>query len=305
MKYPHCIGDLPTEQKLYDWKKLFLRTLTAKDLLAIHQVNKIKYRQHEQLIRIIQDLVSVDITHMADCDFLYLLLWLRKASFPHLPNTVTYRCLNPVWQDSNNAIHKVSHERAHELGLTYRSCDQQNSELIRVYKPIVRWLPDDFTPHPDIDLPRISTLADCADYMEENPADEFAYLARWVRQGSTFKAKLNYLLYQKDWALYDAIKAYSTHMDCGYYEQFALNCSACGNRVIHTMQPSIMDVFSGSREEDLYNMFYNLMSTFKVAPDLNIPMKLLLFNHSNMLVDKAEAKKRQEAEKLKNQYKPR
>jgi hypothetical protein len=287
------IGDLPTGAATYDFDRLYMRQFILEDLQLLHHGMTTKTRPHQHIIRAVQLTCSQDISRLTDGDFLYIMAWLRKQSFPDFPIQAQYICHNPVYVNVKNNIGQFPDAKtAAKEGYRLQPCGASNKILVRQNKVKIYTLEDDdlVIKHPDIDFARVETLTDYHEYIEANPRDKYvADLARWVKKGKTFKAKLTYLMAQKDFTLFDEIERTKTKYFHGVTENIQLVCGQCNHTRWHESNPSLLSFFSDNTDKDIYNMSYNLMSQFGAAPDLKLPARMFIYHHSTLVADRRDA----------------
>lgn len=287
------IGDLLTGAATYDFDRLYMRQFILEDLQLLHHGMTSRTRPHQHIIRAVQLTCSQDITQLTDGDFLYIMAWLRKQSFPDFPIQAKYVCHNPVYTNAKNNIgHFDNAADAAKQKFYLRPCGAENKILVRQNKVKIYTLEDDdlTIDHPDIDFARVRTLTDYYEHIEKNPRDKYvAELARWVKKGTTFRAKLLYLLAQEDFKLWDAIEAHKKRYFHGVTENIQLVCGQCNHVRWHESNPCLLKFFSDNTDKDIYNMSYNLMSQFGAAPDLKLPARMFIYHHSTLVADRRDA----------------
>lgn len=287
------IGDLPTGAATYDFDRLYMRQFILEDLQLLHHGMTSKVRPHQHIIRAVQLTCNQDITRLTDGDFIYVMAWLRKQSFPEFPIQAKYTCQNPVYVNANNNIGTfASPAEAAAQKFSLHPCGAVNKLLVRKNFVKVYTLDDDdlVIKHPEIDFARVETLTDYHEHIDENPRDKHvADLARWVKRGKTFKAKLMYLLAQPDFKLFDEIEKTKDHYFHGITENIQLVCGQCNHERWHESNPCLLKFFSDNTDKDIYNMSYNLMSQFGAAPDLKLPARMFIYHHSTLVADRRDA----------------
>lgn len=291
------IGDLPSGGATYDFKRLFIRPFELRELGLLHQGMNSSVRPHQHIIRAVQMVCSADVGQLSDGDFVYTMAWLRRHSYPEFPIQASYVCQNMIWTDSRNVIQYPDDKKeALRKGFVYKPCGANNpKEIVRQNKVIVHTLEDDdlVIQHKEIDFPRVNTLTDFYELVEEQPHMKYvADLARWVRGGKTLKAKLLYLMAQKDMSLVDDIEEHKKKYFHGITERMRLVCSQCNNTMFHESHPTLLNFFADNSDKDLYNMSYNLMSQFGVAPDMGLPVKMFMYHHSTLVSDRRDAEQK-------------
>jgi hypothetical protein len=148
-------------------------------------------------------------------------------------------------------------------------------------------------PYDDLDFPRVSTLSDFNEYVEEHKwMRHIAEVSRWIKQGKSFKAKLHYLLAQPDNELYERILAVRDKYHHGISQTMRLRCGVCNHTFTHESPPRLLSFFADNSEQDIFNISYNLLSGFGMQPDMKMPAKLFLYHHSTLAKDRKEAEAR-------------
>lgn len=296
------IGDLPTGGATYDFDRLYVRQFVLEDLQLLHHGMTTRVRPHQHIIRAVQLACSQDISRLTDGDFVYVMAWLRKQSFPEFPIQAKYTCSNPVYVNAKNNIGVFSDTKeAAKAGYRLQPCGAENKILVRQTRVNVHSLEDDddlVINHPEIDFARIETLTDYHEHIDENPRDKYvADLARWIRKGTTFKSKLKYLLAQPDFKLYDEIEKMKKKYFHGITESIRLDCGQCNHVRWHESDPVLLKFFADNTDKDIYTMSYNLMSQFGAPPDMKLPARMFMFHHSTLVADRRDAEnKRKQAQ---------
>lgn len=292
------IGDLatgnPAYNDSYDFDRIYLREFLVKELHLLHTGMAARTRPHQHIIRAVQMACSVDVNQLTDGDFMLVMAHLRKRSFPEIPVRAEYTCMNKVYTNDAGKIGPgMGAADAKRLGYTLKPCGYHQVETVHQTSTKVTTLEDDDNKiqHPQIDFPRVGTLTDFYEYVGDNPRMKYVgELARWVKSGKTFKAKLAYLLAQPDMKLFQDIEKLKDKYFHGVTEVVRLRCSKCGNIMMHESSPSMLKFFADNTEKDVYNMMYNLMSQFHVATDLNTPVRMFLYLHQTL----AQARKEEQ-----------
>lgn len=298
------IGDLPSGGATYTFDRIYLRQFDLQELPLLHYGMTTRVRPHEHIIRAVSMACNVDITQLTDGDFCYVMAWLRRHSYPDFPVHAKYTCLHPVWTrtlDKTIGDPKMSKVEAKAKGYIMLPCGGENTEMIHRVEVVVYTLDDDdlVIKHPEVDFARVSTLNDYYMFVEDNPhAKYMAGLARWVKSGTTFRAKYAYLKAQKNLDLWEAIEELREKYFHGITEKIRLRCGQCNNVRFHETEPSLLKFFADNTEQDIYNMSYNLMSQFGVNPDMKSPAKMFMYHHNQLAADR-----RAQEQKLREQQK--
>lgn len=287
------IGDLLSGAATYDFDRLYVRQFVLEDLQLLHHGMTTRVRPHQHIIRAVQLACDRDISQLTDGDFLYVMAWLRKQSFPDFPIQATYTCNHMVYVNEKNNIGEFDDPKeAAKRGYNLQPCGANNRVLVRQTGMKIHTLDDDdlVIQHPEIDFARVNTLTDYHEYIDENPRDKYvADLARWVKKGNTFKAKLRYLLAQPDFKLFDAIEQTRKKYFHGITETMQLVCGQCNHVRIHESDPVLLKFFADNTDKDIYTMSYNLMSQFGAPPDMKLPARMFMFHHSTLVADRRDA----------------
>lgn len=293
------IGDLPTGFSPYtDFKQLLVRQFTVAELQLLHHAMHSSSKPYSHIIRAVQLACSADVAQLTDGDFEYVMAWQRLHSFPKVPLQVSWRCQNQIWaHDDTNRIgdQNMDTKTAAIKGYHREVCNNANVLIVNNAQVAVHTLDDNnlTLPYADLDFPRVSTLSDFNEFVEENKwMRHVAEVARWVKQGKTFQAKLKYLQAQPDNELYERILAVRSEYHHGITEKMTLRCTTCGHSFTHESSPRLLSFFADNSETDLFNISYNLLSGFGMQPDMNMPAKIFLYHHSTMAKDRQEAEAR-------------
>jgi len=293
------IGDLPTGFSPYEFKQMYVRQFVVEELNLLHTAMRTRVRPYDQLIRAVQLTCSIPVRQLTDGDFEYLLAWLRKTSFPDFPVVAKYTCKNKVWLKPDNGIEfDLPPEECAKKGYVFGPCNGENTEIVKKTVLKVHMLDDDdlTIQDKDIDFPRVATLTDYYEYIEENPHMRYVgALARWVKAGKDFKAKLAFLMAQPNMDLLERIENIKTRYYHGITESMTLKCGQCGGTSPHEAQPRLLHFFASNSEQDIYNMYYNMIAHFGVAPDLKLPAKMFFYHHATFVQDRREAEQKAQA----------
>lgn len=299
------IGDLPTGFTPYGFKELYVREFTLAELKLLYIGMHSRTKPIEHIVRAVQHCCTVPVGELTDGDFEFLLAWLRMHSYPKAPLQVNWKCMkeNLVYKKGRDFWRgpKLSLRDMALKGIELEVCQTNNVETVQAYRTKIVSLDDDdlYLPYDDIDFPRVATMSDFHMHVEENPHDRhMAECARWVKKGSTFRAKMVYLLNMRDNDLYERIQECRKRYHHGVIEVMNLRCRVCDHRWEHQTAPHILSFFADNTEEDIFKIQYNLLSEFGMPFDMNMPAKLFLFNYSSL------AKDRRDAAERKNGFKP-
>lgn len=296
------IGDLPTDFAPYDFDELYIREFTVEDLKLVHMGMRGRVRPLSHILRAIQLCITEDVEVLTDGDLEFIMAWLRLNSYPKGPLLVNWTCnqRNMVYKD-NRTFYRgepLTWQQMAVKNIEYENCDTPNVETVPLGRYTTRIHAFDSKEQatitdPEIDFARAGTLVDFHDYIQENPHDRhMAEIARWVKKGKTFAAKLAYLNAQNDLDLYERIREARKTYHHGVSEVIQLRCRVCDYRWEHTAAPRLLSFFADNTEEDLFAIQYNLLSTFGMQSDPKMPAKMLLFYHSSMVKDKQEEAQR-------------
>lgn len=297
------IGGVPTGFAPYPFKQLLLRQFTVAELQLLHHAMHSKDRPYFHIIRAVQLATSVDVSLLTDGDFEYLMAWLRKHSFPTVPLQVSWKCQQHIWaheEDNHIGDPMMDPHTAAIKGYKREPCAHSNVEIVTFVQPLVHTLDEHLQeiPDPELDFPRVNTLSDFNEYIEEHPYMlHMAEVARWIKAGKTFKAKLAFLNAQPDCELYERIVDTRGKYHHGVSEKMRLNCKMCDHRFVHESSPRLLSFFADNSETDIFNISYNLLSGFGMQPDMSMPAKIFLFHHSQMAKDRQEAELRAKGQK--------
>lgn len=292
------IGGLPTGFAPYPFKQLLIRQFVVAELQLLHHAMHSKDRPYFHIIRAVQLATSVDVSLLTDGDFEYLMAWLRMHSFPQVPLQVSWKCQQYIWaheEDNHIGDPDMDPNTAALKGYKREACAHANVEIVKNAQPMVHELNEwkREIPYADIDFPRVNTLSDFNDYVEETKwMLHMAEVARWVKSGKTFAAKLAYLYAQPDNELYERILKVRDRYHHGITEKMTLNCKMCNHTFKHESSPRLLSFFADNSETDIFNISYNLLSGFGMQPDMNMPAKIFLFHHSQMAKDRQESEQR-------------
>lgn len=290
------IGDLPTGFAPYDFKEMYVREFTLAELKLLYVGMHSRVKPVAHIIRAVQLCCNVDVSQLTDGDFEFLLAWLRMHSYPKAPLQVHWSCKNTnMVYTKDRTFYKGPPLTDREMslrGLKQEVCNTNNVEIVNQYTTKIQTLEDDdlYIKDPDIDFPRVSTLTDFHQHVEEFPHERhMAECCRWMKKGNSFRAKLVYLMSRPDNDLYERILETRKNYHHGILEVMSLRCRECDHRWEHQATPRLLSFFADNTEEDIFKIQYNLLAEFGMQPDMNMPAKIFLFNYSSLAKDKQEA----------------
>lgn len=299
------IGDLPTGIDNYSFDDLYLREFTLAELKLVNIGMHSKNNPIKHIIRAVQACCNRDVMELTDGDFEFVMAWIRKNSYPKAPLLVNWKCthVNVIYKHDRTFYRgePLSDTEMAVKGMEYETCNTNNVEIVNQYRTQVEALDDNCTtlPYPNLDFPRVKTLPDFYNYVQENPHERhMAECCRWLRDGDTFADKLELLYSMEDNYVYETILECKKNFHHGIVEDMNLRCRVCDYRWTYQTSPRITSFFADNTEEDIFKIQYNLLSEFGMQPDMNMPAKMFLFNYSNLSKDK------QDAAESKNGFKP-
>jgi hypothetical protein len=293
------IGELPSGFTRYSFDAVYLREFTLTELKLLYVGMHSNNRPINHIIRAIQMCCSIDVLELTDGDFEFVMAWLRKNSYPKAPLLVNWKCMqhNIVYKDDRTFYTgpPLTEREMHLKGLEGEICKTNNVEIVNKYRTQVEALDDgdELLPYDDLDFPRVSTLSDFHAHVKENPHDRhIAECCRWLREGNTFKEKLEVMYGFEDNDTYERILECKSSYHHGIVEVMQLRCRVCDHTWEHQTAPRLLSFFADNTEEDIFKIQYNLLSEFGMQPDMNMPAKLFLYNYSSLAKDRQNAAER-------------
>ena len=296
------IGDLPTGFSPYDFKELYARPFTVKELVLLYQGGDKTTTNIGRVIRAVNMAISCDVQQLTDGDFEYVLAWLRLFSYPAAPNQVHWTCKNQIVVEKEQHLNvKFDAENMSRTDLEIHNyekivCNTKNVEIVHNAEVVIDALDDDdeIIPYEDVDFPRVKTLAEYQEFVDKNPEQKYeATVARWIKAGNSLKEKMKLL---ENGSV--SIQMYRHILECmkrykhGISEKMVLKCRVCKNRIEYSAKPEITTFFAANSEQNILDMQYTLLSELKMQPDDDMPAKTLLYHYSSLAKDKQEEKER-------------
>lgn len=295
------IGDLPSGFFLYDWKELYIRPFSVKELPLLSLGAHSRYNGVSHLLRAVDITITQSVLDLTDGDFEFIIAWLRKYSFPSTPLIVKWHCINNVWMFKNRRIWDQetppTKKQISDNEMFEGPCDTNNVEIVHNSQMRITSLDDDWrNDDPELDLPRMRTYSDYYEHVQEQPHYRLmGMVARYVRAGETYRDKL--AIVENDMDLYDRAYTLMEKSKHGIYESMTLKCRSCDNKVPHTALPNYRTFFPESNEQEIADVQYNLMTQFHTPPNDNMSSLTLFYHHSCLVRDKKEEEQRRQTAK--------
>lgn len=293
------IGDLPTGFAPYAFDRLYVREFTISELKLLHQGMHSRVRPIEHTLRAVQQCVTVPVMELTDGDLEFVMTWLRIHSYPRAPLQVSWKCrqINVVDKKSRDFYKgpPLSDKDMQRRGLEHETCNVNNVNIVQKYGTSIHTLESDnlHITYEGVDFPRTSTLSDFFTWVDEDPEmRHILEVARWVKEGTTLKDKLEALCDSPDMELYENIDKCRREYKHGVEDSMELKCRECDYTWTHHSTPKLLSFYADNTEEDLFRIQYNLLSEFGHQYNPNMPAKLLLFNYSSLAKDRQDAAER-------------
>jgi hypothetical protein len=239
------IGDLPSGQKPYDFKQLFCRPLSVKELKLISQAASMDDVNY--LIRAVDLVIDQDVSNLTVGDFFYVLMWLRIKSFPKTPLAVNWKCRAKYFVEvkedgSNGPVFPKSDATQEMLELKMikeLQCSSQNTDLVRLSTMDILCIPDDFAGlDKDLDYPRVKLLPELIEFGKDKDMAFLVPVAQWLKAGKTLKDKIDILEKEPNLELYERLVDINDTIVHGVKETIKLVCPVCNTEYSHALEIS-------------------------------------------------------------------
>lgn len=250
------IGNLPSNFFPYDFKILYIRPFTVRELRLISKAAVLKEMQH--LLRAIDLVISVDINDISIGDFYYILMWLRIHSMPKTPYVIEWLCEVPVFIDletSQRVFYDAPGFNAQDLASQPEkygqvpSCGTHNSEIIHMSDVKILSLDEDnFESLPpaagtvEFDFPRVRNLLEIQEAVADPELKLIAGPAQWIK-APTFKDKVDILEATPDLDIFDSASVLNEQIIHGIQETTTLTCRGCGIKRPHALTLDALSFF--------------------------------------------------------------
>lgn len=207
------------------------------------------------MVEALDEVLDIDAATLTDGDFYYLLAYQRLVNYDQEESP-----LQAIWECSSTLFHSEDEnrtythreirdfvdayiaasedERKHMTDpatrvVTTQVCGHRNVHSLTMDDLAVMRLDSDLKLDPDLDFPRVGTLAD-AIARASNP-DEAALIqaARWVKAGSTLDAKMDILVNQDNLNLFQKCLRADTLIRHGISRILRVPCEKCGHPADH------------------------------------------------------------------------
>jgi len=309
------MGDLPTGFGPYEEhgiKKIYIRPFCVRELSLLTMGSSLGARGVGHILRAVDMAISCDVNILTDGDYEYVMAWLRLNSYPKAPSLVKWKCkkLNVI-ESKGRAFYtkpdafQMTEKELKARGLEYEVCNADNNEIVHNVKTDIMTFDDDdlVMPYDDLDFPRINTMVELLQLLEDHPElEHHARIARWVKEGITLKEKMRIIEDQEDFEMYSRIQECIKRFKHGIQEDMHLRCRTCGNEIDYKAKPNLLTFFANNSEKDILDIQYTLLSELKLQPNDDMPAKTLLYHHSCLAKDKQAEEERK---RLQNAVKKR
>lgn len=301
-RYVDMLG-IPSDFRFYDFDAIYYRPFELKELAIIHQGLILKSVQH--IIRAVQLVVSCDLNELTDGDFLFVMAYLRVYSYPNAPMTSNWTCNSEVIEDKNDqyvhneTIEKMSDAKLARLGYTRSVCGHENVSLVHGYKISHVMLPEKLKIPEYLILPRVGTLVEAEELLEEPKYKNIVGKLRYIKSGTTLLDKLKWLKARpnKMALILSQISKLQKSSIHGMEEYIPLRCLRCDTKRSYTKIPDMLKFFAVASPESIMDMQYNLLTSYGMQPDDDMQSRKFLYLHSCHVKDKNEEEERRLAKK--------
>ena len=247
------VGGFPSSPDL----EIEVRPLYTSCLEAIY--NSAHYASADMLCEALQPYVDYSLLDMCEPDFIYLLAFIDKQSFPESTRDFDWRCITEIEKDGKTKV-----------------CNTRNTETVRHHRII-------FKPMPKLPTGLRYPIMRTFDRAAELESD-MAQACRWIDTDLDYDSTLSAISYS------DLLLA-AQNMHVTAEQEIGLKCSICltPHMVRKPLNPlTFLRTFS---PKSVMNMQLNLtVSLHSYIPD-DIPVQKLLYWHSCWEKDKNEAEK--------------
>lgn len=229
------IGELPSRYKPYDYKDLFIRPFTTKELRLLSKA--ISLNDLNYMVRAVDLVIDKDAKMLTVGDFYYILMWLRLESFPKTPLIVEWTCPTHVHShlETKDRLRFGDTPEAHEhLVADYElvTCGSTNSELIYNSSLEIIHFDEDFVlPDSRLDYPRAGQLQELTEALANPELKLLAGAAQWIRLPpgvpNTLEERFKLLDESEDLDFFDALSVANECIVHGLSEFTTLKCRSC------------------------------------------------------------------------------
>lgn len=291
----------------YTFNTLYVRPLYVGDLVPIYAA--IKMNSLRNLVHILDFCINENVYDLTDGDLLCAMAWIKIKSYPDQETIVRWTCKEKVIRNHRNHVvfdrpdlFRRDGYYLKDRGLRIEKCGGDNTIPLPPAKTkmvVLRDLQQD----KHFMLPRVRTLIEYDEEYEGTPLAEYAWLARYIKAGTTLAEKIDLLrklVKLNGLPFLDRVKKFAEQAYHGTEEVIVLDCRHCDTKRTIQRPHNFMRVFSVTSEESILNMQYNLSHAINIQTDDDTPSKRLLYWHScyeKDRIQKEEQKQKAEAQK--------
>lgn len=245
------IGNLPSNFFPYDYKELYIRPFTVKELRLVSKAAMLKDISH--LLRAVDLVTTQDAGNLSVGDFYYVLMWLRIHSMPKTPYVVEWHCDEGIITNKTTGQQILNDETfavpEDEENWDVVACDAHNSEVIHMTNVEIITLDEenfDDTTIPkggpiEFDFPRARNIQDMQEALKNPELKLIVGAAQWVKAGDTLEDKIKILESQTDLQAFDDAAVLNETIVHGIKETTTLTCRNCVKKTPHAL---ILDALS-------------------------------------------------------------
>lgn len=243
------IGNLPSNFFPYDYKELYIRPFTVKELRLVSKAAMLKDISH--LLRAVDLVTTQDAGDLSVGDFYYVLMWLRIHSMPKTPYVVEWHCDEGIITNKVTGARIMNDETfavpEDEDNWDVVPCDAHNSEVIHMTNVEIITLDEtnfDVLPQNGVvefDFPRARNIQDMQEALKNPELKLLVGAAQWVKAGATLEDKIAVLEAQSDIQSFDDAAVLNQTIVHGIAETTVLTCRNCVKKTPNNL---ILDALS-------------------------------------------------------------
>jgi hypothetical protein len=291
------IGGLLSGFRYYDFKQLKVKPFSVADLSSISEA--VKHRSIIGMVDIVNSHIDQDVNVLLDCDFYYILFWLKQKSYPDTSVTLNWDCVNyPVhFQDQpkhfvkDPEVEGLNTSMLKMLGMERSPCGRLNTDIVYKVNTKFKEIPSDACLPKGFCFPRIGSLVEGEFIKDLGLYDDLIPSLRWLDYSSLEEA-IEYFDYEDTdgTETLDKIAKMRKQFDFSIKVSYNLKCASCGKVYNINKEPDMFGILPLVDSKAVYDMQYNLMSQFKTQTGEETESRKLLYWHSLFVKDRQKQK---------------
>lgn len=298
------IGGLLSGFRFYDFKQLKVKPFTIADLTAISEA--VKHKSVIGMIDIVDQHIDQDVNQLLDCDFYYILFWLKQKSYPDTSVTLTWECINyPVHvQDKPKSIVTdkeltgLNTSMLNLLGYERSKCNRLNTTIVYQMKTAFKEIPKDLVLPKGYAFPRVGSMVEAEFIKDDGMYNDMLPYLRWLKYDSLADA-IEYFDFEDDDGT-ETLSKIKNLMALYSYDitvEYTLRCLSCDHLYVINKVPDMFSILPLIDSKSVYDMQYNLMSQFKTQTSDDTESRKLLYWHSLFVQDRQKQKEQAQTNK--------